>query len=504
VNPPPSEGMVNHHYEERRLNEAIATLDEKYEEKYNQLQLEIQQKSKGKISRVDSLLNRSSLFAECIMAVQLPEKFKIPAIQTYIGVEDPTEHLDNYKTHMDLQGPLQELACRAFPLTLSSSTCDWFRKLPLGSIMSFEDLGRKFITQFLVGCKRKKPSSQLMAMRQKGDESLKDYVIRFNQAKLMVDNPTEEMVYAALYQGLRVEGPLMSEIAFNHLENLADLMDVIEKYVNQEEILAALRESHKQKITESSNLGKKEKARKEEKRTETKEEPAKYYQFSINEWTPLNSLINEVLMEIKRDPQYEKPYPLHNKYVKEENRNKYCAFHDARGHVTEECRNLRILIEKFIKNGKLLCFIADNQGQPRQNQESREYQDKEQRHRDRSPQKYREVHQDKRREEPRREEPRRNRSRSNNRGKRGRDPRNEPVIAEIRTIFGGFGGGGETSADRKAYARHQKYQEIMIVERPHKSHRRESIMVGFSDEDYAGVSLPHTDAIMVTLQVANH
>jgi hypothetical protein len=86
VNPPPSEGMVNHHYEERRLNEAIATLDEKYEEKYNQLQLEIQQKGKGKISRVNGLLNRSSPFAECIMVVQLPEKFKIPAIQTYTGV----------------------------------------------------------------------------------------------------------------------------------------------------------------------------------------------------------------------------------------------------------------------------------------------------------------------------------------------------------------------------------------------------------------------------------
>jgi hypothetical protein len=41
---------VNPRYEERRLNEAIATLDEKYEEKYNQLQHEIQQKSKEKIS----------------------------------------------------------------------------------------------------------------------------------------------------------------------------------------------------------------------------------------------------------------------------------------------------------------------------------------------------------------------------------------------------------------------------------------------------------------------
>jgi len=93
-------------------------------------------------------------------------------------------------------------------------------------------------------------------------------------------------------------------------------------------------------------------------------------------------------MEINRDPQYEKPYPLHNKYIKEENKNKFCAFHNARGHVSEECRNLRILIEKFIKNGKLLCFIADNQGQPRQNQGPRDHQDREPKQRDRSPLKH--------------------------------------------------------------------------------------------------------------------
>jgi hypothetical protein len=96
------------------------------------------------------------------------------------------------------------------------------------------------------------------------------------------------MVYAALYQGLRVEGPLMSEIALNHPENLTALMDVIEKYVNQEETLTALRESQKQKVAESSNSGKKEKkGQKEEKWTETKKamEPANYYQFSIDEYS---------------------------------------------------------------------------------------------------------------------------------------------------------------------------------------------------------------------------
>jgi hypothetical protein len=29
-------------------------------------------------------------------------------------------------------------------------------------------------------------------------------------------------------------------------------------------------------------------------------------------------------------------------------------------------------------------------------------------------------------------------------------------------------------------------------------------VIAFSDEDYAGVSLPHTDALVVTLAIANH
>lgn len=79
----------------------------------------------------------------------------------------------------------------------------------------------------MVGCKRKKPSSQLMAVRQKEGEALMDYVVRFNQAKLTVDNLMEEMVYAALYQRLRVEGPLMDDVALNIPENLTELIDVI-------------------------------------------------------------------------------------------------------------------------------------------------------------------------------------------------------------------------------------------------------------------------------------
>jgi hypothetical protein len=123
-----------------------------------------------------------------------------------------------------------------------------------------------------------------MAMGQKEGESLKDYVVRFNQAKLTVDSPTEEMAYTALYQGLRVEGPLMSEIALNHPENLTALTDVIEKYVNQEETLAALRELQKQKGAESSNFGKRKRKKGPERRKADRNEKSRKVLPVLHRW----------------------------------------------------------------------------------------------------------------------------------------------------------------------------------------------------------------------------
>jgi len=38
-----------------------------------------------------------------------------------------------------------------------------------------------------------------MSMRQRDDQSLRDYIMKFNQAKLYVESPTDEMVYASLH-----------------------------------------------------------------------------------------------------------------------------------------------------------------------------------------------------------------------------------------------------------------------------------------------------------------
>jgi hypothetical protein len=84
----------------------------------------------------------------------------------------------------------------------------------------------------MAGRIRKKPSSHLLTLRQHDDESLKDFIMRFNQVKLYVDSPTDEIVYFSLYQGIQTNGPLMAELACRQPKILLEFMDKVKELIN--------------------------------------------------------------------------------------------------------------------------------------------------------------------------------------------------------------------------------------------------------------------------------
>jgi hypothetical protein len=65
-------------------------------------------------------------------------------------------------------------------------------------------------------------------------------------------------------------------------------------------------------------------------------------------------------------------------------------------------------------------------------------------------------------------------------------------------------GRGESRTARKSYARQMKNLEVLEVQKPYKMRRCEKTIIGFSNDDYVGVLLPHIDALVVTLNIANH
>jgi hypothetical protein len=74
----------------------------------------------------------------------------------------------------------------------------------------------------------------LLSLRQHDDESLKDFIMRFNQAKLSVESPTDEMVYASLYRVIQADGPLMAELARCQPETMLEFMNKVEEFINQD------------------------------------------------------------------------------------------------------------------------------------------------------------------------------------------------------------------------------------------------------------------------------
>ena len=55
-----------------------------------------------------------------------------------------------------------------------------------------------------------------------------------------------------------------------------------------------------------------------------------------------------------------KPKPIRSRPTTD--RSKFCAFHDALCHTTDECYELQDAVEKFIREGKLGQYVIKTQG----------------------------------------------------------------------------------------------------------------------------------------------
>ncbi|GFZ11305.1 hypothetical protein Acr_22g0007030 [Actinidia rufa] len=138
------------------------------------------------------------------------------------GKTDPMNHMDSYKNLMLLQEYSDEVMCKALYRQ--------FHELPSQA-------------------KESLPTSS--PFHQKEIESLKEYVKRFNQAVLEVEDPSDKVVITTIMEGLH-PGPLFDSFFKNVPETLSTLQSKAEKYIVAEELVKAKRrrrgrDDHKRK-----------------------------------------------------------------------------------------------------------------------------------------------------------------------------------------------------------------------------------------------------------------
>ncbi|MED6121409.1 hypothetical protein PIB30_029896 [Stylosanthes scabra] len=105
--------------------------------------------------------NNKHPFLLVILSEELPKRFKYPTdMEPYDGSSDPKHHLDAFDNRMD--------------------ALTWFNSLAPGSIKSFSDLSGGFLKNFTTRRRLPKTCLNLYSIVQKPEESLRDYLDRFN------------------------------------------------------------------------------------------------------------------------------------------------------------------------------------------------------------------------------------------------------------------------------------------------------------------------------------
>ncbi|GFY96586.1 hypothetical protein Acr_11g0008920 [Actinidia rufa] len=309
---------------------------------------------------VDALVRQTDPpFTKRVLGARISSKFKLPTqLGIYEGKTDPMDHLDSYKSLMSLQGCSDEVMCKAFSATLKGPARSWFRKLSPGTIDSFGELSRLFVANFMSCRNRQKNASHLFIVHQKETESLKDFVKRFNQAILEVEDPSDKVIIMAMMEGLR-PGPLFDSLSKNVLETLSALQSKADKYIAAEELAEAKRrrrgkDDHKRKEPDTRRNDYREETRykrpdRDPKRSNNRRPrtPPRRPKFIL---PPLNAPVAQVLSEIKHEEFVKWPGKIKTDPQKR-NRNKYCEFHRDHGHNTEDCFQLKEQIADLIKRG---------------------------------------------------------------------------------------------------------------------------------------------------------
>ncbi|KAL0463083.1 UNVERIFIED_CONTAM: hypothetical protein Slati_0195900 [Sesamum latifolium] len=132
-------------------------------------------------------------FTDEVMADKLPVNCRTLAIAEYDGTTNPQEHLSRFENAALLHRYTDGIKYRVFVTTFARASQQWFNQLPPAVIGSFREFCSLFLHQFASSRKHQKTELSLFSIRQKEEESLKDYLQRFNTAALEIPSATQEV-----------------------------------------------------------------------------------------------------------------------------------------------------------------------------------------------------------------------------------------------------------------------------------------------------------------------
>ncbi|XP_076936517.1 uncharacterized protein LOC143603660 [Bidens hawaiensis] len=242
-------------------------------------------------------------------------------------MSDPSDHLLNFVPVGGVNGWTLPYWCHIFALTLTEATREWLEKLPDGQIQDWNDLMAKFSQHFSQEKKHTRDPSELLDVVRRNNESIEDFISRFNNESLNIGGISEDMLRGAFCKNVRSNELISTLTGRDGMpKTWNDIMSAAKMFARMEKTLG-----NKNKASASARV--------------------------TNKWT-LSKTPSEILTT--ENVKFNKPQPLTKRTFL--NPKKHCSFHDDIGHNKDECIALKGEIEAAVKSGKLGHLVKKGYG----------------------------------------------------------------------------------------------------------------------------------------------
>nr|GEV55562.1 reverse transcriptase domain-containing protein [Tanacetum cinerariifolium] len=246
-------------------------------------------------------------------------KMRMPNnVKTYDGTGDPEDHVKIFQAATQVKRWAMPTWCHMFNSTLIGAARVWFDELPPESIDGYKDLKVAFLAYFMQQNKYVKYLIEIHNIKQRDGETIEDFMEQFKAEIRRMKGSPECMWISGFMHG-----------------------------VNNPELIKRLNE-HVPKTMKEMMIANTAFIRGEAAPTEAR---------GSNKFTPLTRTPKEILAA--EAGKFQPPPPMVTP-VEKRSSNKFCDFHNDKGHSTDECMQLKKQIEELVRAGKLSHLIKES------------------------------------------------------------------------------------------------------------------------------------------------
>ena len=139
--------------------------------------------------------------------------FIVPKFMTYNGTSDPFNHIMHFRQLMTLDIGNDTLLCKVYSASLHDYALSWFYRLLKNFVNTFWNIVKAFVGHYLCSARHEHNISTLQNIKIQENESLRDFMERFEQAVFQVESCNMDSIMHIFKQSIYLGTPFFESLA---------------------------------------------------------------------------------------------------------------------------------------------------------------------------------------------------------------------------------------------------------------------------------------------------